>query len=68
MNELKHELVELLNKHDLTISEFDELISFMQRIKGKAKLTFEEYDNSHGIIMHPYIEGLHSEKSSITLL
>lgn len=41
MNELKHELIELLNKYDLAISEFDELISFMQSIKDKATLTFE---------------------------
>lgn len=41
MNELKHELIELLNKYDLTISEFDELTRFMQSVKDKATLTFE---------------------------
>ena len=41
MNELKHEVIELLNKHNLTISEYDELISFMQNIKHNAKLSFE---------------------------
>ena len=41
MNELKHELIELFNKYNLTILEFDELISFMQSIKCKAKLSFE---------------------------
>lgn len=46
MNELKRELIELLNMHNLTLSEFDELINFMQNIKHNAILSFEFNDDS----------------------